>query len=134
MNYSATLDLQGAINKHLRNSSLLTDLVGERIYDRVPDTAKTPYISFGSAQEIGDPADCIDGLELYFDIDVWSREQGRVEALSIAGVIRKKLNNAELDLDYHSLELLVFRDQRVLRDKDGVTTHVVLTFRALIEA
>jgi hypothetical protein len=36
-------------------------------------------------------------------------------------------------LDGHSLELLHFQDARALRDPDGLTSHVAMTFRALTQ-
>ena len=134
MSQSASLDLQGAINTVLRSNPTVNQRVGQRIYDRVPPNAVFPYISLGLAEELEDEADCIDGLEIFLDIDVWSQAQGRVEASNIAGTIRKTLRNAHLVLPDHKFVELHFRDMRVLRDRDLITTHIVLTWRAWVEA
>jgi hypothetical protein len=105
--------------------------VGSRIYDRVPENAAFPYVTIGDAQSIGAFADCYDGTESFIDVHIWSRATNFGEAKTVLSQVRSALHDEELSLDGHILELLNFRDARTLRDPDGLTSHVVATFRAL---
>lgn len=129
--------LQQAILGALTATGAAGSLVSGRIYDAVPRNTEPgkPYITFGAFQVIDDGAGCIDGAEVYVTIDVWSVTVGSIEAKTIAAAVAADLNGADLDLspDHHLVEIL-HQNTRVLADPDGITTHAVLTFRALTEA
>jgi hypothetical protein len=128
----ASLALQGAINIKLRAEVAAVD---ERVFDRVPADVAFPYIELGEFQTLDDGAQCHDGQELFATLHVWSRTVGQVEAKQIAAAVRGSLHEAELDLgdDFAFLEI-AHQDTRYLKDPDGLTSHAVLTFRALVEA
>lgn len=128
---SPSLAIQGAIVTQLRADVALDGLIADRVYDRIPAGAAFPYVTIGESQEIGNFADCYDGSETFQDVHVWSRSVGMPETKNIASAIRASLHEASLSLDGHTLELIQFRDLRILRDPDGITTHGVLTFRIL---
>lgn len=109
-------------------------MLGGRVFDTVPASALYPYVTIGEGQVLPDRADCIDGSEIFADVHVWSRKPGFVEAKQIAGAIRTALDDADLPLDGHALIQLLFRDERALRDPDGLTSHIAMTFHALTEA
>jgi hypothetical protein len=133
MSLDPSLPLQKAIIAALRDDETLTEIVANRIYDKVPAAAPYPYVSLGAFQVIADSADCYRGSEIAIVIDGWSRDDGSVEAKQIGGAIREALDDAELTLDDHRLVSIVFDDMRDLRDPDGQTTHVVVTLTALTE-
>lgn len=128
--------LQKAIYDQLRVDAGVTALVAGRIFDAVPKGALPdfPYISFGTYQANEDGAGCIDGTEAYIDLHVWSRAVGSLEAKRIASAVRAALHEADMSLapDHRLIEIM-FDGNRVLSDPDGLTTHGVLTFRALTE-
>lgn len=128
----ASLALQGAINLRLRAEIAA---VGERVFDRVPADVAFPYIELGEFQTLDDGAQCHDAQELFATLHVWSRAVGQVEAKTIAGAVRGALHEAELDLGvaFQFLEI-AHQDTRYLKDPDGLTSHAVLTFRALVAA
>lgn len=107
--------------------------IGGRVFDTPPLDAAYPYVTIGEGQVLDDRADCYRGSEIYLDIHVWSRAVGFPEAKRIAGGIRDCVDDADLILDGHSLEMIRFRDQRALRDPDGVSSHIAMTFRALTQ-
>lgn len=109
-----------------------TSLAG-RVFDTPPASAVFPYVTIGEIQVNADLADCYGGSESFADVHVWSRAVGFPEAKRIADEIRDALHDADLTLEGHSLELLHFRDARTLRDPDGVTNHIAMTFRALTQ-
>lgn len=110
---------------------------GLRVYDRVPPDAVVPYVTVGDDQVIATGFDCLDGSsEVYSSVHVWSRQPGKVEAKSIAGTVRSALDNATLDLSANGFALvsILHHETRYLGDEDGLTTHAVVTFHALIDA
>lgn len=128
----ASLALQGAINVRLRAQ---VAAVEERVFDRVPADVAFPYVELGEFQTLDDGAQCHDGQELFAALHVWSRAVGQVEAKQIAGAIRGALHEAELDLgDAFEFIEIAHQDTRYLKDEDGLTSHAVLTFRALVAA
>ncbi len=92
------LSLQIAILGILKADAAVDALVADRIFDRVPPDAVVPYISFGPRQAISDDALCLDGYEVFVQIDAWSRIVGQTEAQSIAGAVREALRDIEVVL------------------------------------
>lgn len=127
-----SLALQGVIYPRLQADC---PSVSGRVYDRPPQAVVFPYIGLGEWQTIDDSADCIDGVEIFGTLHVWSRAVGQVEAKAVASEVRSSLHEAELDLGpgWH-FHLIEHRSTNYLSDPDGVTTHAVITFRALIDA
>ena len=135
MSTDPSLALQGAIVTAIKG--LATD-AGIRVYDRVPRTngvvtATFPYVALGPGSSVGNYADCYDGTDSSIAVHVWSRAVGWPEAKRIASDIRAGLNNASLPLVGHTLELLELDRTDYINDPDGLTSHAVLTFRALTQ-
>jgi hypothetical protein len=127
-----SLALQIAINLRLRTDIAAVD---SRVFDRVPADVAFPYIELGEFQTLDDGAQCHDGMEVFATLHVWSRAIGQVEVKTIAGAARGSIHEAELDLGaaWQFLEI-AHQDTRYLKDPDGVTSHAVLTFKALVAA
>jgi hypothetical protein len=129
-----SLALQGAAVAALKANAAVAALIGAKVYDRVPEQLQAPYANVADFQTIQDDAACIDGTEIYFSVHCWSTAVGRVEAAKIAGAVQRCLHGAEPELaDGYALVLLEHRDTRYLDDPDGLTTHAVVTFRALVD-
>lgn len=141
-----TYELQLAALNKLRQTTALVAMVGAKIYDRVPEKTAggvfvpdvtSPYISFGPVTVIPDDADCIDGEEITFQIDAWSwgsgLAYGSVQVRQIAGLVKKALHRAELDLTANALVSLRHELTRILRESDGVTNHAVIQFTANLD-
>lgn len=131
------LALQGAINNLLR--AAVTGVAG-RVYDRVPPKAVMPYVEFGEFQSVDDGAQCHAGYEVFVPLHVWSRpgdgsDPGQATGKTVASDVHSALDQAELPLGeaWQFLEI-AWQDTRYLKDPDGVTSHAVLTFRALVAA
>lgn len=126
--------LQKAIVARLKGDADLTALVAGRVYDRVPAGAAMPYVHLRNFQAVDDGAECVDGLEVFIDIDVWSNAVGKVEASRAAGAIRAALNYAPLTLDEpYALAEIDHRDTNVGDGGDGILSRARLSFRALVE-
>jgi hypothetical protein len=127
--------LQKAIYSTLTANSAISSLVGARVYDRVTADAAFPYIRIGLDQSVAEDQDCVEEcVEIFSQIDVFSRSQGKIEAKNIAGAIVRALNaNTVTITDSYELQDFRHSETRFLDDPDGLSTHAVLSFRALVE-
>lgn len=127
------LALQGAIIARLRAQ---VAALSNRVYDRAPQTVAFPYAEFGETQTLDDGAECIDGTEVYVTLHVWSRAIGAVEARTLSAAIRTAVKDWRPDLSAALYRCIDFqhRETRVLADPDDVTTHAVITLRAIVDA
>ena len=129
---SPDTELQGEIVNLLRTSSEVTDWVGTRVYDAVPETAEFPYISLGPTITNSEEIECLDSMMILVQIDVWSREVGFPECKEIADVVRKTVRGLE-ELQINALVRLDHSLTTTMRDPDGLTSHSVLMFNAMVE-
>lgn len=135
MSYSAQEELQKAIYAKLAASAALLAL-SVKIYDTVPPDRVFPYITIGESQEIPDDADCIDGSEIYETLHIWARSDahpGFPLPKQIGAAVRAALDKADLTMPHFALISIRRDGERYFRDPDGITSHGVLTFRALTE-
>lgn len=128
-----SLVLQGAIVSALKNTSGVTALVGQRIYDQAPPSPTFPYVTLGDMQVLPDKANCIDGVEVFTQIDAWSRTVGYPEVKNIGKAISAALDDQELTVSGHHLVVFEIENIHYLRDPDGLTRHAALTFRGLLQ-
>jgi len=128
-----SLALQATIVAALKGAAGVTAFVGQRIYDHTPASAVFPYISLGDMQVLPDKADCIDGVEVTSQVDVWSRTIGYPECKNIGREITEALDDQPLIVSGHHLVVFEVETVRYMRDPDGLTNHGVLVFRALLQ-
>ncbi len=133
MSEDAGHEIQVAIVTALKADSDVAAMTGGRVYDRVPANAEYPYISFGPEQDIPEDADCIEASEIILQIDVWSQDPGFREARRVGKAVKRALTEDAITLADNALVYFEYDGRRVLRDPDGNTSHVVLTFRAGVE-
>lgn len=126
--------LQSALYGALTQAGVLPAVVGGRVYDEAPQNAQTPYVSIGDCQVLPDKAECIDGYICHPIIDVWSTYKGFAEAKTIAAAILTMLDEQPGSLSVAGFNVVVLEIENYmpLRDPDGITRRVSLTFRALV--
>ncbi|WP_315833898.1 DUF3168 domain-containing protein [Bradyrhizobium prioriisuperbiae] len=126
--------LQTAIFAALTAPGALPAVVGGRVYDERVQNSAMPYLSMGDCQVLPDKAECIDGAECFPIIDVWSVYKGYKEAKEIAAAILAKLDDKPQNLTVAGFNVIVFElsNYQPLRDPDGITRRVSITFRTLI--
>lgn len=124
-NSDPSYDIQKAIVALLRVS------VTEDTYDTPPERSPFPRITIGDGQVLANFADCYAGSETYLQVDIWSREVGFGEAKTLANRVRAVLDDKIVPLDGHTMEYMRFESAQYLRDPDGITRHVAMTFRIL---
>ena len=131
-----SLPLQTALFAALTAPGVLPAVVGGRVYDEAPQNAATPYVSIGDCQVLPDKAECVDGYICHPIVDIWSTYKGFAEAKTIAASILAKLDEQPENLTVAGFNVVVLEIENYmpLRDPDGVTRRVSLTFRALVNA
>jgi hypothetical protein len=128
-----SLELQTAIVTKLKADAGVVAAVGTRVYDNVPPNASFPYISLGDSQVLPDKADCIDGTEIFFTLDGWSRDLRFPECKTISKAIVACLDDQPLTVAGYDAVVFELDSISYLRDPDGITRHVALSFRTLIQ-
>ena len=98
---SAALALRRAVQARLAADAELTALVGGRIYDRVPDRARAPYVTHGEIETL--PIDGEGAAEHLFALEVWSRARGGTEVLRILDRLARALRDVPASLAGHRL-------------------------------
>lgn len=135
MSEAAETELQKLLFTTLTGNSGIMAIAGG-VYDRVPADqykGKTAYISFGPSDVVEDGADCIASGEHTFQLDVWSKAVGQVEAKRLVFLIYKALHEQSLALTENALAEIRIDFRRVFADPDGLTSHGVVTVTAFIE-
>lgn len=127
-----SLEVQAALVNALKSAGALPSVVGGRVYDAPPTSPIFPYVTLGDCQVLPDKADCIDGAEMFLQVDVWSRAVGYPEAKTIAKAVVDKLDDHPLAVAAHSVIVFEHQSTNYLRDPDGLTRHAAITFRSLV--
>lgn len=128
-------ELQKLIYDTVRSNAPIMALLGG-VYDRVPADpwkGKTAYLSFGPSDVSDDGADCIVSGVHSFQLDVWSKAVGQVEAKRIVDLAYRALHEQELSLSENALAEIRVDFRRVFPDRDPLITHGVLSVSAVIE-
>lgn len=125
-----SLELQTALLAMLTGN--LGDAVGDKVYDEVPVNAIFPYVTLGDCQVLPDKADCIDGVEVYPIIHVWSNDPGFNETKTITKAILALLDDQDIVVPDFDVVVFWIESIHYLRDPNGLVRHAVLTFRGII--
>lgn len=139
----ASFELIGAMMTQLKAATSVTALVGQRIYDRVPElqdgtpNVAYPYISVGPTSSIPADFDCIDGEDVTIQFDIWSSGPGEafssVECRKICSAVKRALHDAELVLSENALVTLQWELTRTMRDPNPAICHGAVQFTATVE-
>lgn len=129
-----SLELQAAIIGKLKNDAGVQAVVGQRVYDEVPPNPTFPYISLGDNQVLPDKADCIDGVELFWQIDGWARDPTFPMPKKISKAVVAALDDQPITVTGYAVVVCELNTTNYLRDPDGITRHVAISFRFLIQA
>lgn len=134
---SSSLDLQDLILRTLKGTPAIMDLVNG-VWDQPPtdylSDPKAAAITFAGSDTAEDGADCVDGVEITVQLDVWSRKVGFPNCKQITDLVRKALHNQELSLPSENALVQVWVPlTKVERDPDGITSHGVVIVTAAIE-
>lgn len=129
---SALWPVQRAIYQRLTSHApLMARVTG--ILDDVPEGQPFPYVVIGEWTEIPVLAFGEDGSETTLTLHVWSRYRGWKEANEIVALVNEVLDDAELEVEGYRTVLVVYDSSTAIRDTDGVTRHMVVRYRLILE-
>lgn len=129
-----SLELQATIVGALKADPGVQAVVAQRVYDEVPPNPTFPYISLGDNQVLPDKAECIDGTEIFWQIDGWARDPTFPVPKKLSKAIVAALDDKEIVVSGYSVIVCELNTVNYLRDPDGITRHVAVSFRFLIQA
>lgn len=133
MTYPA-LALQAALYSRLSASSEINALLGgQHIFDDVPKSQKPPYVVFAESIHNDWSTGTEPGMEHSLSLNVWSDQNGRKEALTIAEAIVEALSNLPTILEGHVLVNFTHEFTEVSKDADADLYLAKLNFRAVTE-
>ena len=126
--------LQQAVVERLANSPAVLAITGAgRIFDRLITRAEPPYLVLGEITSSDFSTGESDASEHRFEIEAWSKQNGRREAVGLADAVRAALHDADLTLA--GAVLIILRHERTVSRRAPKTgLHVArLRFRAVTE-
>jgi hypothetical protein len=129
-----SLELQAAIVSRLKGNAGVTAVVSQRVYDEVPANPTFPYISIGDNQVLPDKADCIDGTEVFWQLDGWARDPHFPTCKQISKAVIAAMDDLPLTISSYANIVCELNTVNYLHDPDGITRHVAINFRFLIQA
>ncbi|WP_372570365.1 DUF3168 domain-containing protein [Ruegeria jejuensis] len=131
---SVSAELQKAIYDTLIADAAVSALIDDRVYDGRPKASNFPCITFGPSDTRADDMECIDGRFETIQLDVWSRDQGKMRRCKeIMDAARNALHFADLSLTVNALVLIRVESMRIFMEGGGLTAHGVITVEADLE-
>jgi hypothetical protein len=135
-----TAEATRALIAFLRGESSVTALVGARIYDRPREDVAFPYLRVTPIQALPKRAACIDGSEVFIQVDVFARDSaagvaGTITAAKIMAVLSDVLDGGDLPVSNgFALMRSWVEGSRVQRDPDGHTVMGMVDLRVDLAA
>lgn len=126
--------LRDAIEAKLKASTALTDIIGDRVYDRIPPAPNYPLVTIGNMQVLPESGDGIDAAETVVTIHVWDQFKQADKSRRVGGAVVNALHDEELQTVGSGAQSVLLESANYLRDPDGITNHAVLTFSILTDA
>ena len=127
-----SLELQKTIFDTLSGDSTLTSTYGANVYDYVPDNSSFPYIKVGEETSVDNGTKTLQGNEHTLVIHTFSQYRGSKEVKNIMSRIYALLHESSLSVSGASLVNLRFEFSDVIKENDGLTTHGLQRFRAVV--
>ncbi|MFV0409552.1 MAG: DUF3168 domain-containing protein [Paracoccus sp. (in: a-proteobacteria)] len=137
MGYLASAALQTAVYQHLCDTSTVTNLVGDAIFDALPIEAPGGvYVSLGPEEVLGLPDSGGGAMRHEFVISVLSGGDGGAgfgAVKAVASAVCTALEGADLVTETGHVAGLWFLRARAKRVENSAERRVDLTFRALMD-
>lgn len=127
--------IQKGVFAALSASTAVKALLGDppAVFDRVPESDPFPRVTIGEDEITPDAEDCLEEVEAFVTVHIWSRAVGKMEAKAIGGAVREALLSA-IDVDGFTVTEWRAQQARYFTDRDGLTTHGVIVIRYLFDA
>ena len=130
----AALALQAAMYSRLTTSRDLTALLGgDFVFDDVPATQPPPYVIFAEAVHYDWGSGTEEGMEHAVSLNIWSKQKGRKEAVTIAHAITDAFQDLPKQLDDHVLVNFSHEFTEVEKNLEAELFVAKVNFRAVTE-
>ncbi len=128
------LALQAAMFSRLDTSSELTVLLGESfVFDDVPKSKSLPYIVFAESIHNDWSTGSEEGMEHFISLNIWSDQNGRKEAMTIAQAVINAFKDLPRLLNDHVLINFAHEFTEISKDQDTELFLAKVSFRAVTE-
>jgi hypothetical protein len=125
--------LQRACFHALATDTGLSDLLGtDRIFDRVPERVRPPYVVLGQSMVSDWSTATEDGEAIVFFVHVWSKSSAREECHAVQEAVKRVLE-AAVSITEADLVALRFQLADTRRDRPSGFLTGVIRFGAVIE-
>lgn len=130
----STNQLQKAVVERLSADPAILAITGTgRIFDRRITRAEPPYLVLGEAESRDFSTGEDEGTEHRFEIEAWTKQNGRKQAVELADTVRAALHDADLALEEGAL-INLRHERTVSRRVPKTGLHLArLRFRAVTE-
>ena len=126
-----SLALQKTIFDALDGDSTLQSLVTD-VFDFVPENTAFPYVKVGEETAVDNGTKTLQGNDHTLVIHTFSRYRGSKETKEIMSRIYALLHESSLTVSGASLVNLRFEFSDIIKENDGLTTHGLQRFRAMV--
>ena len=126
-----SLGLQKTVFDTLDGDSTLQSLVTD-VFDFVPENTAFPYLKIGEETAVDNGTKTLQGNEHTLVIHTFSRYRGSKETKEIMSRVYALLHESSLTVSGASLVNLRFEFSDIIKENDGLTTHGLQRFRAMI--
>lgn len=127
-----SLELQKTIYDTLSGDSTITTTYGANVYDYIPDNSAFPYVKVGEETSVDNGTKTLQGNQHTLVIHTFSQYRGSKEVKNIMSRIYALLHESSLSVSGASLVNLRFEFSDVIKENDGLTTHGLQRFRAVV--
>ena len=127
-----SIELQKTIFDTLSGDSTITSTYGANVYDYIPDNTSFPYVKLGEETSVDNGTKTLQGNEHTLVIHTFSQYRGSKEVKNIMSRIYALLHESSLSVSGASLVNLRFEFSDVIKENDGLTTHGLQRFRAVV--
>lgn len=127
-----SLELQKSIFDTLSGDSTITSTYGANVYDYIPDNTSFPYVKLGEETSVDNGTKTLQGNEHTLVIHTFSQYRGSKEVKNIMSRIYALLHESSLSVSGASLVNLRFEFSDIIKENDGLTTHGIQRFRAVV--
>lgn len=125
--------LQETIVQLLENDAAVSAIVGDRVYDGVPEDAVKPYIHVAGFEVLPDKATCLDGAVITVPIHGWTEGPSSVGCKQLGKAIIAALDDQPITVAGHRVIVCELEQARYLDDPDPLTKHAAVFFRIVLE-
>ena len=131
----AQFQFQSELYRALKSDTELSTMIGEAIYDASPPLQQLPdlYIRLGNETIQNTSSKTHLGIEIIFEISVFSKMKGFSDVKKISSEIVKIVCNTEMELSSAKVVGLWFKKSQSYRQDRGNLRQIKLLFKTILD-